>query len=129
MRVLAIDYGAKRVGLAVGETDSELVLPAGKLEREDDDSLAKVVAEKVSAEQIGLVVVGEPLGMSGKPTEQTKRASGFVDCLRKHVSVPVELSDERLTSKEADRALGQNTHSRDELSAMRLLETYLLRRK
>ncbi len=127
MRVLAVDYGEKRVGLAVGELGSELVLPRGALERKDDRTLIAALAALVREDGVSKIVVGDPVNMAGKPTEQTKQTRAFAEELKAAVRVPVELVDERLTSQEADRATGEGTRSRDEVAAMRLLAAYLSR--
>jgi len=130
MKVLAIDYGERRVGLAVGDTDTALALPYGKLERRSDELLLEELQKIVDAEEIGTVVVGEPLTLSGGASAQTQACRAFAEFLRHHLDVPVELFDERLTSQRADAAaVGGQTRSRDELAAMFLLQDYLERQQ
>lgn len=125
MRVLAVDYGERRVGLAVGELGSRLVLPRGVLVRKDDRTLIKDLVSLVREDGVSKIVVGDPLNMAGKPTKQTNLTRIFAEGLKEAAHVPVELVDERLTSQEADRSMGEATRSRDEVAAMRLLAAYL----
>lgn len=128
MKILAIDYGEKRVGLAIGDNETNLALPAGVLENLTKDELILRLQEIVEAEEIEKVIVGDPIGLDGKETEQTKISRQFTDMLIKNLSVAVELSDERLTSRQAAAAVygaGAPVRNKDELAAMFLLQDYL----
>lgn len=128
MKVLAVDYGDKRVGLALGDTETKLALPYGVLQRASDESLAQQLAQVVLEEDVARVVVGEPLGASGRATAQTEASRNFTALLARELKVPVELFDERFTSQRADAAPlppGAKIRSRDELAAMFLLQDYL----
>lgn len=129
MKILAIDYGEKRVGLALGDTETKLALPYGALQRESDELLAHQLQQIVLEEEVASVVVGEPLGTSGHATAQTESSRTFAALLRRELSIPVELFDERFTSQRADAAVtpGAKMRSRDELAAMFLLQDYLER--
>lgn len=126
--ILAIDYGEKRVGLALAEEGSQLVLPFGVLERESDEQLSGKVHEIIAAENVCRIIVGDPVSLSGSPSEQTSRARLFAKKLELGGSVPVELVNEQYTSSRADEALrAGSTKARDELAAMFLLQDYLER--
>lgn len=128
MKILAIDYGSKRVGLALGDNETKLALPFGVIEREDDDKLVAKILELIEAEEIDRLIIGEPITLAGQISEQTKINKKFVDIISKKVLVPVELVDERLTSSRADAAIlgtAAPTRSRDELAAMFFLQDYL----
>lgn len=129
MKVLAIDYGGKRVGLALGDTETLLALPYGVIERVADEALATKLSQIVLEEDIGTVVVGEPLSTGGQSSEQTQVSQAFAKLLQRELKVPVVLFDERFTSQRADAAMspGVKTRSRDELAAMFLLQDYLER--
>lgn len=128
MKILAIDYGAKRVGLALGDTETKLALPKGVLEGLTDAELISQLSEIVAEEEIEKIIVGEPLNLSGKTTEQTIVSQKFAANLTKELSIPVELFDERLTTRRAEAAIygaGAPVRSKDELAAMFLLQDYL----
>lgn len=130
MKVLAIDYGTRRVGLAIGDTEVNLALPHGVIERTSDAELLTRLREIVAEEEIDLVIVGEPVTLSGTSSAQTKTSRAFADLLSAGLAVKVTLMDERLTSQRADAVtLGAAapTRSRDELAAMFLLQDYLER--
>ena len=129
MKILAIDYGEKRVGLALGDTETALALPHGVLERTADESLANKLAQVVLEEDVGTVVVGEPMSTNGSASAQTVATRAFAKLLQQELAVPVVLFDERFTSQRADAAAatGARVRSRDELAAMFLLQDYLER--
>lgn len=128
MKVLAIDYGQKRVGLALGDTETKLALPFGTLEKNSQQEIVEHLKQLVSEEEIAMIVVGEPITLAGGESEQTKVSRQFAEILKRELVVEVILMDERLTSRQADAvALGAGapTRNRDELAAMFLLQDYL----
>ena len=128
MKVLAIDYGAKRVGLAMGDSETSLALPYEVLVDKNDTELVNRLKEIVAEEEVDTVIVGEPVTMAGKTSDQTEKCREFAEFLKKYLSVTIELVDERLTSRRADAATfgaAIPTRSRDELAAMFLLQDYL----
>ena len=138
MRVLGIDLGTRRIGLAVSDEDGRIAFPAGVLERRskraDFAALAKLVRER----GIGAAVVGLPLHMSGRAGPEAEAAVEFATALAEAAGIPVDTLDERWTSVAAHRALqesGRRTvekHGKgvvDEVAATLLLSTYLERRQ
>lgn len=131
-RVLALDVGRKRIGLAVSD---ELGITAQGIDtlhrtriREDLASL-KAVAERWN---VNLLLVGRPLHMSGAESRQSEYTQEFAQRLHEHLSLPLVFWDERLTSAEAERmlrdsgaSLDQKKRSVDRLAAVLLLESYL----
>jgi len=124
MNLLAIDYGQKNIGLAWVDTDMGVVLPYGKFETRNWKSEIVTLIEN---EKIHKVLIGLPLGMDGEENVNTKRVRAFGDALESLAGVPIEYADERFTSQQAD-AMGGSV-SRDEKSAMVILQSYLERRK
>ncbi len=126
MKVLSIDYGLTKVGLAMGDTITKMSFPRGTLAA--GQGLLKQIITLAQKEEVGLIIVGQPLNMQGQATEQTKATEYFVGQLQELAAWPVELLDERLTTR---RALGaKQSGSRltdDELAAMYLLQDYLER--
>ena len=123
MRVLALDHGAARCGCAVSDASGVVATPLPAIERPDSRrGLAAVVrlAEDVGAER---VLVGLPLTLSGDEGEQAAAARAFADRLGRRVSVPVELYDERLTTRLAARTPGDADE--DSRAAAHLLASWL----
>jgi putative Holliday junction resolvase len=127
MNILAIDFGTKRIGLAWADTTLGVVLPYGLIEQE---SMAKKVSELVALlkkEHIDQIIIGFPLNLKGGENKNTERIKRFVFDLQKETTIPVEYVDERFSSFGAD-SIGDGV-SRDERSAMFILEGYLDKRK
>lgn len=135
MRVLGIDLGSKRIGLAISDPDGQLAFPAGVIEsrgrKRDLAALRSLVRER----SIGRAVVGVPLHMSGRRGPEAESAIGFAADLARAAGIPVDTLDERWTSVEAERMLRQTERGRravkartgavDESAAAILLRTYL----
>jgi putative transcription antitermination factor YqgF len=122
-RILALDHGAARCGCAVSDPSGTLATPLAVVERPDSKkglaALARLVDE-VGAER---VVVGLPLTLAGEAGEQADAARTFAERLGRRVKVPVELHDERLTTRLAERTGGAGDE--DSRAAAHLLESYL----
>jgi putative Holliday junction resolvase len=142
-RILAIDYGRVRIGLALSDEQKIIASPLENLLAEKE--LAKTVAkisshidslEKEKRCKIEEIVIGLPLKMDGKDSETTALVRAFYELLKTAVTVPVQLFDERLTSVQADRALKELQLTRkkraqfvDRTSAIILLQSYLEKRR
>lgn len=103
-RVLGLDLGDVRIGVAISDPDRRLAVPLGTVHTgapADVKAIAKLVADN----EVTLVVVGHPLRMSGEAGRRARHAEGFADTLGVVLPVPVVLQDERLSTVEADRAL------------------------
>ena len=138
MRVLGLDLGEKRIGLAISDENARIAFPAGFLERKgrrrDFAALRTLVRER----GIGSAVVGLPLHMSGRRGPEAEAAERFARDLAEATQIPVELLDERWTSVAAERALqetGRRVKQRkgrgevDAIAATLLLSTHLDRRR
>lgn len=131
-RVLALDLGKRRIGLALSD---ELGITAQGLEtlqrsniREDLARLAQLASDK----NVALILMGNPLHMSGHAGRQAEYARDFGERLREATGLPIEYRDERLTTVEAQRVLRQSgisiqkrAKAVDRLAAVILLESYL----
>ena len=103
-RVLGLDLGDARIGVAISDPERRLAVPLGTVRTgppEDVRAIARLVAEH----GIALVVVGHPLLLSGAPGDRARHAEAFADALEGVLGVPVVLEDERLSTREAERAL------------------------
>ena len=122
-RVLALDHGAARCGCAVSDPTGTVATPLRTIERPDTKRGLAAVARLIEEQRAERVVVGLPLTLRGEEGEQAARARTFAERLGRRVSVPVELYDERLTTRLAERTGGGiDTDSR---AAAHLLESYL----
>jgi len=126
MRVLALDYGSARCGVALSDPTGTLATPLDAVERPATRKGIAALTALVREREVGRVVVGLPLGLSGADTPQTTEARAFADRLRDAVDVPVDLYDERFTTTIAQRAGGTAT-SEDSRAAAVLLEDWLAR--
>jgi len=136
MVVLALDLGAKRIGLAISDAGERIAFPAGVLPSQGRARDVAAVAQVMQERSIGRVVIGLPLHMSGRRGPEAEAAQRFADELAASTGVPVETLDERWTSREAERSLrelGRSSKKRargevDSLAATLLLRAFLERR-
>lgn len=120
MNILAIDFGSKNIGLAWCDTAIGVVLPYGQIKNTKGQ---KELFELIAKEKIDQVVVGLPLDLNGKDNENTARIRVFGQEIEENTKVAVEFFSEIFSSQQADRMVGGV--SRDEKSAMVILESYL----
>lgn len=135
-RILSIDYGKKRTGLAV--TDPLQIVPGG-LATVPTSTLFDYLRNYVSKEQVERIVIGEPMQTNGKPSENLKRVRQFVAKWRNAMpAIPIEYYDERFTSVLAHQAMidgglgkkaRRNKELVDEISATIILRDYLMSRR
>ncbi len=110
MRVLGVDVGARRVGLAISDATRTLARPLTTLhvtsEAEAVDRVAETIATLASEEDgLAAIVVGLPARLDGTPSDATARVKTFIETLTTRTSVPIETEDERLSSREAESRL------------------------
>lgn len=104
-RVLGLDLGDARIGVALSDPDRRLAVAVGTIHVGQPPGELKAVAALTREHGATLVVVGLPLSMSGEHGAQARHASNFADALRAALAVPVVLQDERLSTVEAERGL------------------------
>ena len=125
MKVLALDYGSARTGVAVSDATGTLARPLTVVRgAATGDGLAQL-ARLIGAEGADRVVVGLPLTMRGERGEQARETEAFVEALRTAVDVPVETFDERFTTDLAERFPGDSGSPEDARAAAHLLASYL----
>jgi putative Holliday junction resolvase len=120
VKVLALDYGAARTGVAVSDPTGTLARPLRTVERADSEAGLSELADLVRAEQVDRVVVGLPLTLRGERGEQARETERFADALEAILDVPVERFDERFTTTLAGPGDGE-----DARAAAHLLTSYL----
>jgi len=136
MRILGLDFGTKRIGVAISD---ELLITAQGLqtiERRALDADLDKIRNVIKENGVSEVVVGLPLNMNGTYSAKTKEVVQFMDSLSKAIDIPVKTWDERLTTMQAERALLEADVSRakrrkvaDKLAAQIILQSYLDSRK
>ncbi len=105
MRILALDYGRSRIGVALADTAVGLAQPLCTLERINRNEDMRRLREMAREHGVRQIVVGLPLRLDGTRGEMAEEAEGFANRVRKQIGVPVEMVDERLSSWEAERLL------------------------
>jgi len=117
VKVLALDFGSARTGVAVSDPTGTLARPLGILERVATDAGLERLAALIAREQPERIVVGMPITLRGEHGHQARETAEFVETLRGLVAIPVETFDERFTSVLAD--------GDDAKAAAHLLSSYL----
>ena len=140
MRVLGVDVGARRVGLAISDATRTLARPLETIAVASDRDAVDRIAARITAlasedDGVETVVVGLPRRLDGTPTDATPRVAAFVAALRARITVPIVTEDERLTSVEAEHRLAARDRDWktrkqkiDAVAAAIFLQDYLDRR-
>ena len=131
-RILAVDYGEKRIGLAVSDELGLTASPLMTLTRRSDDETVRQIAQLASKLRVAQIVVGLPRRTDAQEGEMERKVKAFAEKLRQKVSVTVVLFDERFTTRiaeqvllEADLSRRKRKQVRDRLSAVILLQSFL----
>jgi putative Holliday junction resolvase len=132
MKILAVDPGSKRLGLAISDPTATLASPLMVMPHVSRLADAAAVAEQAVAHEAGLIIVGQSSDEQGRPTFEGRRAARFASALRTQTSLLVILWDEAFTTQDARAArivLGASRQKRaghlDDLAAAVLLQSYL----
>ena len=131
-RVLGVDPGARRIGLALSDEEACIASPHATLQARNAEHAAQMVCDVAREQGVRTVVVGLPLNLDGSDGDAALRARRFAKRLRELTSVEVVLWDERLSSQQADRALGdagvrgrKRRGLTDRIAAALVLQSYL----
>jgi len=111
-QILALDYGRKKIGLALADVVARVAEPQDTFERVNRNEDMRRLREFVRDHGVRQIVVGLPLRLDGTPGEMAEEAGRFAKRVRKQIGVPVELVDERLTSWQAQQVLEQEVGRR-----------------
>jgi putative Holliday junction resolvase len=104
-KILALDYGRMKIGMAVADVEARIAAPFATLPRINRNEDMRRLREMARQEKVRQIVVGLPLRLDGTQGEMAEEVTRFAERVRKQVGVPVELVDERLSSWEAERIL------------------------
>ncbi len=132
MRIMAVDYGDQRTGIAVSDLTGTLAGEAFVIREWDPEALAARIAAEAEARGVETLVLGNPLNMDGTAGPRSGKAAAFAGLLRERVRIPVVLWDERRTTVEAHGILSANDRrgrrrkeTVDAVAAALILEGYL----
>jgi putative Holliday junction resolvase len=112
MRILGIDYGEKRIGLAITDRQNSMAMPFGMLE--NNDSLSENILKLIKDNDIGRIVIGRPISLNGQPGHQAQVVDNFISIVLKSYELPVSIVDERFTSKISSDLVSASYGSRKE---------------
>jgi putative Holliday junction resolvase len=134
MRYLGIDFGIKRVGLAISDPEGRMAFPLTTIIRTTRDEFFARLMQLIREKNIEAIVVGLPIGLDGQETLTTRQVHNFIASLKRRTAIPIHTVNEALTSYEAENRLkrqGIKGKKRkkylDELSAVLILESFLNR--
>jgi len=132
MRILAVDHGEKRIGVAVSDTTATIATPLKVIEHTSRAIDAAQVADLATQNDVTLIVVGQSFDEEGKPNPAGRRAGRFADELKNQTDIPIELWDESFSTQDARAArieLGVSRKNRsghqDAFAAVVILQSYL----
>ncbi|MCP5470352.1 MAG: Holliday junction resolvase RuvX [Chlamydiales bacterium] len=132
-RKVAIDFGLKRLGIAISDESGLIAMPLPNVEaHKQSETTVDRILKALDSYEIDEIIVGNPLHLSGRSSFLSDEVKHFVAILEKHVSVGVKLWDERLSTLQAERSLREGNLSRkkraklvDSVAAVILLQSFL----
>lgn len=127
MKVLAVDYGRARTGLAVSDETGVLARPVTVVERVRSEQGMGSMLQQIAELQPDRIVVGMPLTLRGEHGQQAEETLDFIHELEARCPIPIETYDERFTTTMAERSLAGSSLTNDAVAAAHLLEGYLRR--
>ncbi len=136
-RILGLDLGERRIGVAISDPEGRLAVPLRSIERQRGGDALQAIEAIIAADEVGEVVVGLPLSLTGEAGAQAEASRAFAAGLESRTGLPVRLYDERLSTREASqRAAGPRSRRRrerrrtpagdiDAMAAAIILQAYL----
>jgi putative Holliday junction resolvase len=132
MRILALDYGTKRIGVAVSDELKMIASPLEYIPADPEENLRQRLRALIADKEAELILVGMPRNMDGSYGPAAEKVRAFIENLRTFLSTPIRTWDERLTSAQANRMLLEGKVRRqerkqlvDKMAAAILLQSYL----
>ncbi len=136
MRIMAMDYGEKRVGVAMSDPLGIIAQPLDTIEIRTRQDLIPILKDLIIKNQVNLLLIGNPLDHKGNPTRMSGQINDFVAAFRKECSVEIKLWDERFTSRLAEQSVRdhgiqprESKKKIDAIAAAIILSEYLARRR
>lgn len=127
-KILGIDYGEKKIGIALSDEEQKFAFPK-TTQANIWDFFKEYITEIITKENISEIVVGLPLSLKGEETELSRKVMKFVEKLKKHFNIPVHLESEIFTSRQVKSTGGAPLDKIDASAAALILQTYLDKRK
>ena len=124
-RVIGLDLGERRIGIAISTPEGGLAVPLRVLESAGDDEDVAAIATLAASEQAERIVIGHPISLDGTRGPQAERTERFGKLLADKTGLPVELADERLSTVQARRTPGAPRGPVDDIAASVILQSYL----
>ena len=124
MRLMGIDYGTKRVGIALSDDKGMMAFPHSVIP--NDAGLQKTIEKIANTEKVGMIVIGHSLGREGSPNAVHAAVEDFIQDLTLSIGLPIELEPEQYTTQEAIRFQGK-TDMTDAAAASIILNSYIMR--
>jgi putative Holliday junction resolvase len=112
MRILSLDYGEKRIGLAITDRENIMAIPFGMIE--NNDSISENILKLIKENDIGRIVIGRPVNLKGQPGYQAEIVESFVSNILKSYDLPISIIDERFTSKISSGLVSESYNTRKE---------------
>ncbi|MCK5059246.1 MAG: Holliday junction resolvase RuvX [Candidatus Aminicenantes bacterium] len=135
MKILAIDFGKKRLGFALGDTSINTALPLKQIDRKNSAQDIQYIKDLIAEYDVEKIVIGYPLHMDGSKSKISTAVENFSGSLQKKANIPVDFIDERLTSFEAEELLKAHQPDYrkrkkvlDSISALVILRSYMERK-
>jgi putative holliday junction resolvase len=132
MRILSLDHGTRRIGVAVSDETKTIATPLEYIPAEPMDKVIARLQELIREKDVELILIGMPRNMDGTYGPATEKVKDFIAAIQPHITTPVKTWDERLTSAQANRVLLQANVRRDKrkqnvdkMAAAILLQSYL----
>jgi putative holliday junction resolvase len=132
MRILAVDHGEKRIGLALSDPTATIASPLQVIKHVSRLLDAAQVANLASENEVGLIVIGQSFDEEGNPNLAGRRAAKFAEALKEQTNIPIELFDESFSTQDARATrieMGVSRKKRaghmDELAAVMILRSYI----
>lgn len=131
-RILGLDYGKKRIGIAISDENQKYAFPYLTLENKGRNFVFAKIKMIIETEKVEKIVIGLPLTLKGEKKEAALETENFSKRLKKYLNLPIELEDERLTSRLAIRLVRENPKKKskqkvaiDQQAAILILQGYL----
>jgi putative Holliday junction resolvase len=132
MRILAIDYGEKRMGFALGDDLTKIAVPLDQYIRSKSADDIRAITQIVDEYEVNTIIIGYPLNMDGTKNDITTKVENFAQKLKKKIKIEIKLVDERLSSFEAEEMLKtikkkylDRKKRLDSISALVIMQSYL----
>ncbi|MEX2431168.1 MAG: Holliday junction resolvase RuvX [Dehalococcoidia bacterium] len=105
MRIIALDVGERRIGVAFGDTALQVAIPAAVIERQGTEADWQAVVREAGAREAELIVAGMPFSLNGRRGPQAEATEDFIHRLREYTGIPIETWDERFSTSEAEHRM------------------------